>query len=313
MYLNFIIYSIGILFFLIYIYIEFFNIENFKNNNDENNEEFLPVIEDGKIVDIKIMKNLSNYDYKKILKFEIIRNEPENNSDVDAIIYPIINNKKIIGTLIENTGNNYTDNVKITLNKSDSEIDSESESESESNSEQISLYKRLLDEIESLKKVILGTNKIHNAIHNNNISKEDKENKESAKKYDELLSEQKEKNKKNKEDAKKKKKEIDEHLKKEEEATKLAKKYNLPPPPKKYSQDEIDEVNNTLSKTDKSENMTPKQKAVCYKLLQDVNDKQDKSEDLGQRSEDQPHLQHLAKKASEIYEKALNDYNNQCT
>ena len=108
---------------------------------------------------------------------------------------------------------------------------------------------------------------------------------------------------------------INQHLKKEKEATEYASQNGLPPPPKKYSQTEINKLNNTISKSknNKYYTMNNDTKAQCYLLLEDTNNKQKEATELGQQSENNPTLQYTAKQYVDLYNIALSKYNSTCT
>jgi hypothetical protein len=98
---------------------------------------------------------------------------------------------------------------------------------------------------------------------------------------------------------------------KESTATIYAKKYGLAPPPKMYTDAEV-----TQAKADAKATipkvLSTSQKAQCMMLLDDYNQKNEKSQDLGNLSQSQPYLIPSVKKASDLAQTAQQLYMNTC-
>lgn len=96
------------------------------------------------------------------------------------------------------------------------------------------------------------------------------------------------------------------------EANQLAKKYGLPPPPSTFTPSELTKARQTIQSQTSTRQLTPREQAQCMVLLNDVNEKKSRADDLGQRSESQSYLIPSARQAGQDAEDAVKKYQSQC-
>ena len=134
---------------------------------------------------------------------------------------------------------------------------------------------------------------------------------EQVKAYDQVLSLQQKENEIKIQEAKQKQKDIKAAQAIEAQAAKQAKRFGLPPPPSRYTQAEIDEVNQNLKKY-KPIVLTNQEKVQCMSLLNDATQKRNKAEDIGRIAESMPFLLPSAREWGNKSEDAWNKYNQMC-
>ena len=134
---------------------------------------------------------------------------------------------------------------------------------------------------------------------------------EEAKAYDAVLELQQKENNVKRTEAQQKLTQIQAAQKQEALATEQAKKLGLPPPPPRYSAEEVAEVNKDLQQS-QIMTMTTDQKASCMGLLNDATQKRSAAEELGQVAQYIPFLIPAAKSKGDDSESAWSKYNAAC-
>ena len=134
---------------------------------------------------------------------------------------------------------------------------------------------------------------------------------EQAAAYDQILKLREQENQKKRQEAEEKMKEITAAQQQEKEATEQARQLGLPPPPARFTQAEITEVQRDLQKFQVKQ-MTTEQKAQCMNLLNEANNKRNRAEEAGRMAQYLPLMIPATKQLGAESEEAWNKYNNQC-
>jgi len=134
---------------------------------------------------------------------------------------------------------------------------------------------------------------------------------EKAKEYEDIMNENAKQTAKTQAEAKAKLLDVIEYQAKEKSATAYAKKYGLPPPPQKYTPAEITQIKSD-AKASNPRILSTDQKAQCMLLLNDYTQKNERVQDLGNLSANQPYMIPQVKKASTVAQQAQQLYTKTC-
>lgn len=134
---------------------------------------------------------------------------------------------------------------------------------------------------------------------------------EQADAYDQILKVKEQENQKQIQEAQEQMKEIETSQQQEKLVAQQARELGLPPPPPKFTQQEIDEVKNKLQ-TLNVKPLTIEQKAQCMTLLNNAQNQRNKAEDLGRMTQSIPSLIASAKQAALDANQAMDTYKLKC-
>ena len=151
-----------------------------------------------------------------------------------------------------------------------------------------------------------------NALSKNDIAERKKMIEEQAKAYDQVLQKQIDAKKVTVDKAKKLWDAVSKQIKKEEQTAADAKKIGLPPPPPRYTKEQIDLIKKNMVMPN-TKSMSTEKKAECMSLLNRAMAAREKAEQAGQQAVYVPFMKDQAKKLAEDSERAWSAYNTACT